>query len=190
MAATLTKAMLNDLETGNAIVKIIPQTNTITDTSFNDANTLYTADGTLTITQAQPTKTEIKVDQMDAAVAVVYEAGEFTVSGTLPTTAIEAFEYFYSKSTNQPTLTTGITANDGVTKLTEATGFNLDGKRVNVTMYIESKSGKTAIVFTNVVMIVNINWGTVKTTPFGLEFTGTVLSATAEGVPSFIVLKA
>lgn len=189
MAATLTRAMLADLETGNSAIRFVKQTNILSDTTFDDAETIYTSDGTLNITQAQPTKTEIKVDQLDAAVGVIYETGEFTITGTLPTTAIEAFEYFYTKSANQPTLTTGITASDGVTKFIDATGFNLDGKRIKMTMMVESQSEKTAIVFTNVEMVVNINWGTVKTTPFGLEFTATVLAATANGVPSLVVLK-
>lgn len=35
-----------------------------------------------------------------------------------------------------------------------------------------------------------INWGTVKTTPLGLNFKGTVMENPAAGGPAFVVLKA
>lgn len=189
MAATLTESILKDLEMGNASVKLIEQTDTISDTMFDDADKIFTTEGTLQIAQAEATKTEFKIDQKDAAVAVNYESGEFTINGTVPSSAIELFDYFYNKSTIQPTLTTGITAEDGVTKYTQATGYNLDAKRKKVTMLVESQSKKTAIIFVNVELVTSLSWGDVKTTPIGLTFTGTVLAATAAGVPSFVILK-
>lgn len=189
MAATLTEAILKDIEMGNASVRLVEQTDNITDTTFDDADQIFTTEGTLQIQQAEATKTEFKIDQKDAAVAVNYESGEFTINGTVPSSAIPLFDYFYNKSSNQPALTTGITSVDGSAKYTEAYGYDLDAKRKKVTMLVESQSKKTAIIFTNVEMVTSLNWGEVKTTPIGLTFTGTVLAASGTGVPSFIILK-
>lgn len=189
MAATLTEDILKDIEMGNACIRLVEQTDTITATTFDGADQIFTTEGTLQITQAEPTKTEFKIDQKDAAVAVNYESGEFTLNGTVPSSAIELFDYFYNQSTTQPTLGTGITSIDGTTKYTSGTGYNLDAKRKKVSLLVESQSKKTAIVFVNVELVTSLNWGEVKTTPIGLTFVGTVLAATASGVPSFIILK-
>lgn len=189
MAATLTAEMLKDIEMGNASVRLVEQTDTITDTTFDDADQIFTTEGTLQISQAEATKTEFKIDQRDAAVAVNYESGEFNVNGTVPSSAIPLFDYFYNKSGSQPTLTTGITSVDGATKYTEANGYDLDAKRKKVTMLVESQSKKTAIIFTNVELVTALNWGDVKTTPIGLTFTGTVMASAKDKAPSFIILK-
>lgn len=188
MAATLTEEMLQDIEMGNASVRLVEQTNTISNTTFDEADYIYTTAGTLQIQQADASKTEFKIDQKDAAVAVNYESGEFTVGGTIPSCAIPLFDYFYNKSATQPAIT-ALKAVDGVSTYSSATGYNLDAKRKKVTMLVESQSKKTAIVFVNVELVTALNWGDVKTNPIGLTFTGTVLAATATGIPSFIILK-
>lgn len=57
-------------------------------------------------------------------------------------------------------------------------------------MLVESQSHDSAIVFMNVDLSSVINWGTVKTTPLGLNFKGTVMENPAAGGPAFVVLKA
>lgn len=189
MAATLTDEILQDLAIGNSSIKIVDQTDTLSDTTFNDADRIFTMEGTLNISQGDPTKTEIKIDQSDLAIDTSYTSGEFTITGTVPASAIPLFDYFYNKSTTQPTITAGITASDGVTKYNTAAAYKLDNKRKKVTMLIESQSHKTAIVFMNVDMIVSVNWNDVKTNPLGLNFTGTVLRNSSEGKGDFVILK-
>lgn len=189
MAATLTEAMLKDLMVGNAGIRIVEQVGTLTDTTFDDADQIFTTEGTLNIAQGDPTKTEIKIDQSDLAIDTSYTSGEFPITGTVPSSAIPLFDYFYNKSTIQPTLTSGITSVDGTTKYKQASGYNLDNKRKKVTMLVESQSKKTAVVFMNVDMVVSLNWGDVKTNPLGLNFNGTVLKNTTEGQSDFVILK-
>lgn len=188
MAATLTDEILNNLAIGNSSIKLVEQTDTLTDTTFNDADRIFTTEGTLSISQEEPTKTEIKIDQSDLAIDTSYTSGEFTITGTVPSSAIPLFDYFYNKSLTQPSVT-GITAVDGTTKYNVAAAYNLDNKRKKVTMLIESQSKTTAIVFMNVDMIVSVNWNDVKTNPLGLNFTGTVLRNSSEGKGDFVILK-
>ncbi|WP_459187304.1 hypothetical protein ACGE0T_14340 [Parabacteroides sp. APC149_11_2_Y6] len=190
MAATLTEAILNDLMMGVSSIRMVDQTDSLTDTTFDDADQIFTTEGSLNIAQGDPTKTEIKIDQSDLAIETAYTAGEFPITGTVPSSAIELFDYFFNKSKTQPTLTTGITSIDGTTKYKSASGYSLDNKRKRVTMLIESQSKKTAVVFMNVDMVVSINWGEVKTTPLGLNFSGTVLRNSTDGKSDFIILKA
>lgn len=190
MAATLTKAMLEDVSLGCACVKLVEQTYDITDTTFDNADEIYTESGTLSIDQAEDSKTEIKIDQGDQTIATTYEKGEFTITGKVPSTAIPLFEYFYSSaSITSPTLTAGITGSDGTTKYKTAKGFDISGQRKKVTMFIESESRNTALIFTNVELVPTFTWGDVKTTPIGITFNGTVLAATKDKAPSLIILK-
>lgn len=189
MAATLTDEILKDLAIGNSSIKMVEQTDTLTATTFDEADRIFTTEGTLNIAQGDPTKTDVKIDQSDLAIDTSYTAGEFTITGTVPSSAIALFDYFYNKSTSQPTITAGITASDGTTKYNSAAAYNLDNKRKKVTMLLESQSNKTAIVFMNVDMIVSINWNDVKTSPLGLNFTGTVLRNSSEGKGDFVILK-
>lgn len=189
MAATLTEAMLSDLAVGNACIKLVEQTDTLKDTTFDNADEIFTTEGSLNITQADPTKTNINIDQGEVPIDTAYTAGDFTITGTVPSVAIALFDYFYNPAKTQPSLTSGITGSDGTTKYKTARGYNIDNKRKKCTIFIESESRQTAIVFMNVDIVTVINWGTVKTTPLGLNFTGTVLRNNTEGAPDFVILK-
>lgn len=187
--ATLTKQIINDLTIGNACIKVINQTNSITDSSFTDADKFFTYADTLSIVQEEMTRTDVKIDQYDETIGGTYESGAYTISGEVPSTAIEAFEYFWDKSTVQPTLTSGITADDGVTKFTSATAFNLNSKKRKATILVESQDHRTAVIFTNVELTAVQNWETVRTEPYTINFSGSIMTPTAEGVGAFIVLK-
>lgn len=189
MAGTIDKEALKDLMTGNASFRVVDQVGTLTDNTFDDADQLFTVEGTLAITQAEPTNNDIRIDQSDLPIDTIPTTGEFTIAGTFPSIAIPVMDYFFNKSKIQPTLTTGITGSDGTTKYKDATGYSLDGKRKNVTMMLESKSRKTSIAFMNVTLMAVINWGDVTTSPMGLTLNGTVLTNTTEGQPDIVVLK-
>lgn len=189
MAATLTKEMLQDLKKGKTKIKVVSQTYNITDTTFDDADEFYTLEDSLVIEQASPTISGIKVDQLDGSVAETTEFADTTIAGSIPSSAKEVFDFFYEKSTTQPTLTTGITSHNG-TKLTKGDGYNMNPKPKNLTVLLESESGDTAIVFTNVTLFGGISISSVKTTPWSIPFSGTAKEALEEGKPSFIVLRA
>lgn len=186
MAATLTDAQKKDLMTGNAKILLATQSDTLTATTFTDADILYTLKDSLSIVENEPTKTPIQLDQNGGeTVYNVYENGETLITGSAPTAAMEAFDYFYNKAKTQPSVATPITI-DGV-DYNEATAYDLDKKHRKVSMLITSQSKKTAVAFMNVDIFAVFNWSNVNSTPTGLNFTGTALGNGDNG--GMIVLK-
>lgn len=186
MAATLTDAQKKDLMTGNAKVLLVEQTDILTDTTFADADELYTIKDSLSIVENEPTKTPIQIDQNGGeTIDNVYENGETLITGSAPTAAMEIFDYFYTKSKNQPTMGTGVEI-DGTT-YTKGSAYDLEKRHRKVSMVIISQSRKTAIAFMNVDLFAVFNWSNVNSTPTGVNFTGTVLGNGSNG--GIIVLK-
>lgn len=182
--------MLDDLKKGNASFKVVSQTYDIKDNTFDDADQFYTVEGTLTISGGEATVTGIKIDQSQTSISEYEEFSDVTIAGSIPSTATEVFDYFYNKSTKQPTLTDGITASDGVTKLKEAKGYGINGKGKDLTILIESDSHDTAIIFTNVKLYASApSVANVKTEPWAIPFNGIAKEATLDGAPGMIILK-
>lgn len=190
MTATLTKSMLNDLKKGNASFKVVPQTYDITDTTFDDADQFFTVEGTLSISGGEATVTGIKIDQSQSSISEYEEFSDVTIAGSIPSTALEVFDFFYNKSSKQPNLTNGITSSDGVTKLKEAAGYAINGKGKDLTILVESDSRDTAVIFTNVKLYASApSLANVKTEPWAIPFNGIAKEATLEGAPAMIILK-
>lgn len=164
MAATLNKEMLDTVMMGIASIKLTKQTGTLTATTFDDADEIFTTRDSLSITQSAPTKTEIKVDQFDTAIAVAYEPGEFTITGQIPSVAKELLDYFF-ETTGSPTAITGYKS---------ATGVEAKTKPVSATMLIESQDKSAGIVFMNTEFVANFAWDSTSTTLLRIEFTATV----------------
>lgn len=125
----------------------------------------YTLKDSMTITQDTPSKTEIKVDQKDAAIAVTYESGEFTVEMDVPDIAKEILTKFYTAGT------TDYAPTDGT-----ATAIQLDGKITNAMVMIEFKSGHK-IIFTNAEMVPNMDGSSMSTSPLNIHLTLTAKAA-------------
>lgn len=187
MAATLTDAMKADLMIGNAKILLAPKASALSATTFTNADPIYTIKDSLAITENDPTKTQIQLDQNGGeTVANAYENGEFVITGSCPSVAIEIFDYFYNAATTQPTMGEGI-AIDGQL-YDEGSAYTINKKIVNATMFLQSQSKKTALVFMNVELYAVLTWSSVNSAPTGLNFTATVLSGDATG--DLIVLKA
>ena len=68
MAATLTKAMLEDLHKGSATVSLIPYTAggvNFASMTFKDSDQIYTLAGSLTLSPEDAETNPIKIDQLD-----------------------------------------------------------------------------------------------------------------------------
>lgn len=164
--AKLTKSVNSHVFMGISTIKLIPQTNTLTATSFDDADEIFTVKDSVNISQTAPTKTESKVDQFDTAIAVAYEPGEFTITMQLPSNAKELLEYFFETLPN----------NIVITGYTESVGIELTTKRTKVTMLIESQDKSTARAYMNVEFVAVFAADGTSTTPQRIDLTGTVLA--------------
>ena len=161
MAATLTKAMLDKVFKGISHIYVV-EPKTITATTFDGADEIFTLKDSVTFSQAQPTKTEINVDQFTAPIAATYEAGEFSIAATVPSVAKEVLEYFYTKNATAVTPITGFAS--GV-------AIDLANKVINVSLKMVNDSGDMAVVIPRCEIIANMDWSDTSTSAFGQALT-------------------
>ena len=167
MAGELTKEQLNSLMGGISKIKLIPQTGTVAATMFDTANEIYTIRDSVNIKQAEPSKTEIKIDQADTAIAAFYEPGDFTITGQIPSVAKEILDYFFE---------TNSTATAAITGHGAGTGLEVSSKKVKATMLIESGDKQMAVAFMNVEFVARFSWSNTSSSLLNISFTATVLS--------------
>ena len=122
------------------------------------AEGFYTLKDSVSISQAEPTKSEIKVDQLDAPVYLSYDAGEFTVTGTIPDVSPTVMELLYNKVT-APYAPAGFTA----------VGVKTTTKVLNKMWKIDFASG-ASIIITNGNLIAALNGDNLSTGALGNNF--------------------
>lgn len=187
--ATLTKTMLEDLHKGMTALtlKAYPEGGVkfSEGVSFAGEDQIFTLKDSFSLTPSDPTTEEIKIDQNDEIIDSTVEAGEYTMSGQIPSVATAILDYFM----NSVQTVDGIIGQDG--KVTyEGKTYDNGNKEVIASVMIESASKKTAIVFARVKFVVS---GVAIENASGLAyvpFTATILGNTADGEGSFAVLKA
>ena len=183
--ATLTKAMLDDLHKGNAAISLLAYTKggvALAGLDFTGADQVFTEQDTFTLAPSDPTTNVFKVDQYDETIDFDFENGDWTINGNIPSWAAEVFDYFYEAG---EAIATAIKGQEG----TSYTGKGYKrAKEVEVSILVESKSKKTAIVLGHVKIVVNDPAFDDHQKPGYVKFTGYVLE---NGTNSrFGVLKA
>lgn len=161
--ATLTKAALDKIFLGISKIELAPIGN-LTATTFDSADEIFTVKDSVSFSQAQPSKTEIKVDQFSAPVAATYEAGEFTITGNIPSVAKEILQYFMSVNATAPTNITGFT---------KGVGIDLNNKIVNAQIKITNSAGDMAVVIPRCEFIANLDWSNTSSQAMAVMFTAT-----------------
>ncbi len=187
-SATLTKAMLDDLHKGNAAISLLPYTAggvSLKGWDFEDADQVFTEQGTFTLAPADPSTNAFKVDQYDETIDFDFENGDWTINGNIPSWATAVFDYFF----NNPEAISGegntIKGQEGT--VYAGKGYK-DAKEVEVTVLVESKSKKTSIALGHVKIVVNPPAIDDHQKPGYVKFVGYVL---ANGEYSkFAILKA
>lgn len=160
---TLSKQAFDKVFVGIASIQLAP-TGVLAITTFDNADEIFTVKDSVSFSQGQPTKTEILVDQFSAPIAATYEAGEFTITGNIPSVAKEILEYFFEKNAATPPVITGFTS---------GTAIDLTNKVINAMMKITSQDRQLAVVIPNCEFICNINWDTTSSSPMAVQFTAT-----------------
>jgi len=121
--------------------------------------TFYTLRDSVSVSQAEPTKAEILVDQLDAPIYLNYTDGDFTVTGTIPNTATAVLALIYN-TTTAPYAPAGYTAQ----------GINTNIKVVNKMWQITFDSGQV-IIITNGDFVANLDGSSLKTNALSHKFT-------------------
>lgn len=172
---TLTHSLLANLFKGNAAISLLPYTSagvaSFGALDFGGADQIYTIKDSFQISQADPTSTEIKIDQKDETIDTVTEKGEWTISGNVPTIAQEILEVFYTKSN---TTVSGVEGQDGTTSYSGEAFFS-EPKEVYATMMVESSSLHRALIFAKVKMIAGVSMDD-SSNPAYLKLTMTILA--------------
>ena len=187
MAATLTKAMLDDLHKGCASIRLIAQTNDITAADFSAADQIFTPKDTFSVNQGEPTGNESKIDQGDKTILTDVDSAEFNMSGDIPSAAKELFDYFYATNSGTAAAKVTVKVNSSSAADFEGYGYSTAPKITNATVLAESASGKTAVVFMNVQFVVNYVDDD-QSNPQRVHFIGTILGNTGSG-EDFYILK-
>lgn len=187
MAATLTKAMLDDLHKGCASIRLIAQTNDITTADFSAADQIFTLKDTFSVNQGEPTVNEIKIDQGDKTILTDVDTAEFNMSGDIPSAAKELFDYFYATNSGTAAVKVSVKVNSSAAADFEGYGYSTAPKITNATVLAESASGKTAVAFMNVQFVVNYVDDD-QSNPQRVHFIGTILGNTGSG-EDFYILK-
>ena len=185
MAATLTKAMIDDLHKGMAALSLLPYTDggvTFSNLDFSNADQIFTLKDSFSITPSDPTSEEIKIDQKDQTIDTTTETGEYKMAGQIPSVAVEVLDYFM----NEAGAVTGLKGQEGDTY--SGKSYYTEPKEVICSVLVESASKKTAIVFAKVKFVVAGVTVENASTPAYVSFNADILANAKAAQGDFAVL--
>lgn len=175
---TWAKTLLATLFKGQSHWSLMPydSTNGVTwaDLSFNGADEFFTLKDSFQLSKADPTTTEIKIDQMDATIDTSTEDGEWTFTGNIPVLAVAYCDIFFDRGATV-TSSNKILGQDGTQYTAQA--YFATPKEVYVTMMIENQAGTEGIAFARAKITVGVS-NDDSTNPAYLKINGTILNNT------------
>ncbi len=170
MAATLTKAMLDDLHTGCASVSVLDWSApaAISGLNFKDADQLFSLENSLVLSPDDPSGEGIYVDQKHMLIDYSMESGDWTLTLNVPTTNEVLYDRFFEKAETSVT----VTGQNGDTL--SGAGYGVP-KEVDLSVCLTSESGKTAIALGHVKFLASFPNIENRTTPLYVKLVGHVL---------------
>ena len=187
MAATLTKAMIDDLHKGMASLSLLEYEEggvTFSNLDFSGADQIFTLKDSFSITPSDPTSEEVKIDQKDQTIDTTVTTGEYKMAGQIPSVATALLDYFMSEAAS----VTGIKGQEGTVYTGKS--YYTEPKEVIATVMVESASKKTAIVFAKVKFVIPGVTLENGSTPAYLAFNADILANAKDKQGDFAVLKA
>lgn len=125
----LTQAILNDLNTGNSVLKLLPYTaggvNLAAEggIDFSAADEIFTLENSFQISKDAPSFTSTKIDQKHRVIESAVEAGDnYTMTGNIPSIATALLDLAFEGVTG------AITAKDGTDNYTAAKAHKFGSK--------------------------------------------------------------
>lgn len=175
---TWAKSLLATLFKGQSHFSLMPYdtVNGVTwaDLSFSGADEFFTLKDSFQLSQADPTVSEIKIDQMDSVIDTTSEKGEWTFVGNIPAIAIAYCNIFFDKGA-AVTSSGMIVGQDGTTYTAQA--YFAEPKEVYATILIENQAINRGLAFARVKMTVGVS-NDDSTNPGYLKVSGTILTNT------------
>ena len=175
---TWAKTLLATLFKGQSHWSLMPydSTNGVSwaDLNFTGADEFFTLKDSFQLSKADPTVTEIKIDQMDSTIDTSTEDGEWTFTGNIPVIAAAYCDIFFDKGATV-TSSNKILGQDGTQYTAQA--YFATPKEVYATMMIENQAGTEGIAFARVKITVGVS-NDDSTNPAYLKINGTILNNT------------
>lgn len=172
----LTDAILKDLNTGNAVLKLLPYTAGGVNLAaqggidFSSADEIFTLENSFQISKDAPSFTSTKIDQKHRIIETAVEAGEnYTMTGNIPSIALALLDLAFEAVTGS------ISVIDGNDTYTSAKAHKFGSKEAEYTVLARSQSGNSAIVFARVKFIFSEPQHDDNTTPTYVQFNAAML---------------
>lgn len=172
----LTQAILNDLNTGNSVLKLLPYTaggvNLAAEggIDFSAADEIFTLENSFQINKDAPSFTSTKIDQKHRVIESAVEAGDnYTMTGNIPSIATALLDLAFESVTG------AITVKDGTDNYTAAKAHKFGSKEAEYTVLARSQSGNSAVVFARVKFVFSEPQHDDNTTPTYVQFNAVML---------------
>lgn len=172
----LTTDILKDLNTGNAVLKLLPYTAGGVNLAaqggidFSAADEIFTLENSFQISKDAPSFTSTKIDQKHRIIETAVEAGEnYTMTGNIPSIALALLDLAFEAVTGS------ISVIDGNDTYTSAKAHKFGSKEAEYTVLARSQSGNSAIVFARVKFIFSEPQHDDNTTPTYVQFNAAML---------------
>ena len=172
----LTQAILNDLNTGNAVLKLLPYTAGGVNLAasggidFSSADEIFTLENSFQISKDAPSFTATRIDQKHKIIEQAVEQGEnYTMTGNIPSIAIELLDLAFEAVTG------AITVKDGTDNYTSTKAHKFGSKEAEYTVLARSQSGNSAVVFARVKFVFSEPQHDDNTTPTYVQFNAAMM---------------
>lgn len=172
----LTDAILKDLNTGNAVLKLLPYTAGGVNLAaqggidFSSADEIFTLENSFQISKDAPSFTSTKIDQKHRIIETAVEAGEnYTMTGNIPSIATALLDLAFEAVTGS------ISVIDGNDTYTATKAHKYGSKEAEYTVLARSQSGNSAVVFARVKFIFSEPQHDDNTTPTYVQFNAAML---------------
>ena len=172
----LTQAILNDLNTGNSVLKLLPYTAGGVNLAvsggidFSNADEIFTLENSFQISKDAPSFTSTKIDQKHRVIESAVEAGDnYTMTGNIPSIATALLDLAFEGVTG------AITVKDGTDNYTAAKAHKFGSKEAEYTVLARSQSGNSAVVFARVKFVFSEPQHDDNTTPTYVQFNAVML---------------
>lgn len=188
---TISSAILNDLNTGNAHLRLIPYVagtgvNFAVEggVDFSSADEIFTLEDTFNMAKDEASFNAIKIDQKHKIIEQSVTAGDnWVISGNVPSIATALLDLAFEAGA------TTAKAKVSASKTYQGKGYYMGSKESEYTILAESQSGNSAIMLARVKLIFSEPQHDDNTTPTYIHFQGAVLPNEAASQGDFAVLK-
>ena len=172
----ISNSILNDLNTGNAVLKLLAYTpggvNLATSggIDFSSADEIFTLENSFQISKDAPSFTPTRIDQKHKVIETSVEAGDnYTMTGNIPSIAIALLELGFDKVTGN------VKAKDGTDNYTASAAFKYGPLEKEYTVLARSQSGNSALLFARVKFVFSEPQHDDNTTPTYVQFNAVML---------------